>query len=182
MVIDVHANSQQFRYRGHNHRTARLSQTSRLQYGEGRTRTRTSNVCWALCPFRLLYRTLYPYTCDSVRSICPAQPSGLSQLIIFDSSTREPELRIHSNTSECTFDIPSRSGDGLSVIRWGLRGGGSRLACVFVLFECSRYGFDMSIEVHHRIKHLTVPRVTIHRGALQILEIDALTERHPASQ
>ena len=64
------------------------------------------------------------------------------------------------------FSTPSTRND-LSVIRRGLRS--RRLACIFVLFECSRYGFDMSIEVDHRIKHLPAPRVMIRIRALQQL-------------
>lgn len=39
---------------------------------------------------------------------------------------------------------------------WRLRS----LALFSVLFKCARYGFDMSIEIDHRIEHLAAPRTS----------------------
>ena len=65
----------------------------------------------------------------------------------------------------------SRHDLSVTVRRRGLRSSGciARLVGGFVLFKCSRYSFDVSIEVDHRIEHITTPRVTIRHGGLQKL-------------
>jgi hypothetical protein len=54
-----------------------------------------------------------------------------------------------------------------SSISWGLR----RLARLSVLFKRARYGFDMSIEIDHRIVHLAASRRSgFYRGGGRRLE------------